>query len=201
MYVSNSETRVPRTRRGGVRDEDRVVDQDRDRHDDRRDHADGEDGVAKVFAADAEARDRVGQERAEEQCQQRRGGAHEHRVAQSLPDRERLLGGLTAKRRVHAGEREDLRVVVQGGRVRQPVRRPRHPLAGVLERGRDHPEDREHDERGPGDEDRVAHDAVAALAAQAAGAGLFGGDVDCERHHAALATLPRATPLRWRMSM
>ena len=171
-------------RRRRVGDDDRVVDQDRDRDHDRRDHADHQDRVAEVFAADVEARDRVGEEGAEQQREKRGRRAHEHGVAETLPDGEGLLGRLAAERRIERAEGEYLRVVVQRRLVRQPVRRPGHPLAGVLERGRDHPEDREGDEARPGEQDRVSADLAQALAPQLARPRRIGRDVGISRHDA-----------------
>ena len=119
-------------RRRGVGDDDGVVDQDRDRDHDRRDHADHQDRVPEVFAADIEARDRVGEEGAEQQRQQRGRRAHQHGVAEALPDGEGLLGRLAAERRIERAEGENLRVVVQrrlraaaSAAARPPTRR--HP--------------------------------------------------------------------------
>ena len=161
---------------GRIRDQDRVVDEDRDRHHDRRNHADGQDGVPEIAAADLEARDRIGERGTEQERKQRRGGADQKRVAERLPDRERLLCRLSAQARVDAAEGEDLRVIVQRRRLRQPVRRPGDPFARILERGRDHPEDREGDEERPRQQDAVAQRAPHPLAPNSAGARLFGSE-------------------------
>jgi hypothetical protein len=104
---------------------------------------------------------------------ERCGGANEKRVAEPLPDRECLLRRLPAQRRVDAAESENLRIVVERRGMRHPVRRPGPPLTGVLERGRDHPEDRKDDQDGPRQQD-VPHSPMDALAAQPACSRLLG---------------------------
>ena len=140
---------------GGVRDQHRVVHQDGNGNDDGRHHADGEDHVAKVLAAHVEARNRIRQERAQQQRRQGADRGDGNGVADRLPDVVDLLGRLAAGRRRQRPDGHDLPVVVQGRLVRQPVRRPGDPLARALEGRRDHPEDRKQNDQRPPDQDGV----------------------------------------------
>ena len=180
-------------RTGRVWDQDRVVDKDRDRDDDRRNHADGQNGVAKIPAADVEARDRVCKQSAEQEREQGGCRTHQHGIAEALPDRECLLRRLPAERRVDATECEDLREIMQCGDARQPVRRPGHPLAGILERGRHHPENRKEDNCGPRQQDRMAHNPSHPITANPARARRFRSHAWQTRRHGALPS----TTLRW----
>ena len=83
--------------------------------------------------------------------------ADEERVAERLPDGERLIRRAAGQLLPERAEREDLPVVVEGEIVGVPVGRPRHPLPRVLERGREHPVEREDDEEGPREQDGVPH--------------------------------------------
>ena len=179
-----------------VGDDDGVIDQDRDRHHDGRDHADHQNGVAEVFAPDIEARDRVGEECADQQAEKRGRRAYQRGIAEALPDGEGLLGCLAAERRVERTEGEYLRIVVNRRLVRQPVRRPSHPLAGILERRRDHPEDREGDDSRPGEQNRVSHDPLHTFAPQPPCARRQGCCARADTHGA----LP-STARRWLISM
>ena len=59
-------------------------------------------------------------------------------------------------RHLHAGAYL-IKPVKQGELLRQPMRRPGDPFSRILERGRDHPEDREHGEDGPHQQQGMSH--------------------------------------------
>src|SRR5437667_193924 len=93
-------------------------------------HADGQDVVGIAAPAGPEARPRVGERAAQRHRDQRGGGGDEEAVPERLEDLQRLPPQLERRR----PRGEDLHVVDQRRLVGHPARRPRHPLARVLER-------------------------------------------------------------------
>src|SRR6266511_102061 len=97
----------------------------------------------------------------------------------------------TLKREMVFAESEDLRVVVQRRRLRQRMRRPADPFARVLEGGRHHPEDREHDETRPPQQDDVPQHSRPALPAEPARPRLLGTHGCDRRRHPGLPSITR----------
>src|SRR5262245_50119259 len=127
------------------------------RHDhDRRDHAQHQQLEHARLGQDAIARDPVGHHRPEQYRQERRGAGDDGRVHERderLLRGDRVLGG-----GIFLGTEPDVEVVRQRRRMREIDRRPGEPLRVRLERGRDHPEDREGRDNGPPREQDVTHD-------------------------------------------
>src|SRR5262249_17950739 len=94
--------------------------------------------------------------RPEQYRQERCGAGDNGRVQkrdQGFLRGDRVLGG-----GIFLGAEPYVEVVRQGRRMREIDRRPGKPLRIRLERGRDHPEDREGGDNGPAREQDVTHD-------------------------------------------